>query len=248
MDLRNHIRVWWRWKSIIGVGLTLAVILAILASFSVGGGGIHWRSPAVYTSTSRLLVTQPGFPWGRATLPGTQPGAVTTRSSQDFASPDRFANLATIYAYLAQSAQVNSLIRPHPLADQITVTPQFMGSGTPLPLMTVDTKGPTPLAAQRLNLATIRATTEYLNKESDASAVPAGQRVQLDVLNPPHLGALTGGRSPMLSAVAFILALVGTLALVYILENLYPTSGVVKSLEELAVVSTERKRARARAS
>jgi hypothetical protein len=251
MDLRNHFRVWWRWKLIIGVGGTLALLLAILASFTPafegGAPTLKWRHAAVYTSNSRLLITQPGFPWGRATLPSSTPGSGTTSSStsQDFASPDRFANLATIYAYLAGSAQVQALISPHPLQDQVTVTPQFMGSGAPLPLMELSTKGGSPVAAQAVNRATIKAITEYLNKESDASSVPSSQRVQLQVLNPPPLGALTGGRSPILSAVALILALVGTFMLVYILENLYPTSGVIRKLEELTVVPSEPQRPRA---
>jgi hypothetical protein len=231
MDLRNHLRVWWRWRRLLSLGLLLAVALGTLASFKPVLNGItpdiQWRKEAVYTSNARLFVTQRGFPWGRATLPGTQPGAAALpKGSLDFAAPDRFANLAIVYAYIAQSEQVRALIGPGTLADQIVVTPQFLNTGDPLPLLTLETKGKTPVAAQALNIATIKALREYLDREANQNAVPADQRVQVQVLNPPPLGAISDGRSPILSAVALVLMLVLTFTAVYILENLFPTVGV----------------------
>jgi hypothetical protein len=130
------------------------------------------------------------------------------------------------------------------LQDQVTVNPQFMGSGEALPLIEIVTKGNSPVRAQAINRATIKALTDYLNKESDASSVPQDQRVVLQVLNQPPLGVLSGGRSPILSAVALILAMVLTLVIVYLLENLYPTPAVIRSVDELVPPASERIRAR----
>jgi hypothetical protein len=244
MDLRNHLRVWWRWRRLLCLGLLLAVAFGTLASFKPVLKGItpdiQWRKQAVYTSNSRLFVTQRGFPWGRATLPGTQTGSAVPKGSLDFAAPDRFANLAIVYSYIAQSEQVRALIGPATLADQIVVTPQFLNTGDPLPLLTLETKGSSPVGAKALNIATIKALREYLDREANQNSVPADQRVQVQVLNPPPLGAISDGRSPILSAVAFVLMLVLTFTTGYILENLFPTSGVrLREYEDVPAMTPE---------
>jgi hypothetical protein len=227
MDLRHHIRVLWRWKAILVGGTTLACIVAILASFTLSfsdGVDVKWRSEAAYTSTSRVFVTQQGFPWGRVTLPGTVPGAPVEKdeSSRVFAAPDRFSNLAIVYSYLAQSAQVSALMAPQPLGEQIVVTPAYTNSGDALPLLEITTTADHPLKSQALNNAVVKGLGDYLDAENNDAKVAAADRVTLQLLNPPGPGLLTAGRSPTLSAVAFILVMVGTLALVYILENLLP--------------------------
>jgi hypothetical protein len=229
MDLEHHIRVWWRWRALLAAGLLLAITLAVLVTFKPtlsGGPGLEWRSSPTYTSTSRLFVTQPGFPWGRATLPGLAPGGVADPSvkGETFATPDRFANLALVYAYIAQSDLIRKLISPQPLLDQITVsTPSIPGSSDPLPLLEIASKATTARDAQKLNDGAIEALRRYLNDELDANEVKAQDRVELQVLNPPRAGTLTGGRSMTLSFVAFLLAMVATLVLVYVLESMRPS-------------------------
>jgi hypothetical protein len=226
MDLEHHIRVWWRWRALLGAGLLLAVTVAVLVTFKPtfsGGPDLKWRGSATYTSTSRLFVTQPGFPWGRATLPGLAPGGVADPAvkGESFATPDRFANLALVYSYIAQSDLIRKLISPEPLVDQITVsTPSIPGSSDPLPLLEIAAKATEPRDAQRLNEGAIEALRGYLNTELDANSVKAQDRVQLQVLNPPLAGELTGGRSMTLSFVAFLLEIVAALFLVYVLETL----------------------------
>jgi hypothetical protein len=231
MDLRHHVRVWWRWKPLLIVGFLLAVLLGILATFKPSGSGLKWRTEAVYSTKSRLFVTQPGFPWGRVTLPGAvngQQSAAPTPQDKangvDFADPARFSNLAIVYAYLAQSDQVRELIRPLPKPGQINVVWQATGSGDALPLLELTSKANTAEGAKVLNTKAIKAMKGYLSSQLDASNVPAGQRVEIQVLNPPQVGKLESGRTPTLSVVAFVLIMVGTLLLLYVLENLYPTA------------------------
>jgi hypothetical protein len=229
MDLRHHIRVWWRFRAVVLGGLGLAIVVAVLASFKLGfanGLDVQWRSQAVYTSTSRLFVTQPGFPWGRVTLPGTVPGEPVPDSERTrvFATPDRFSNLAIVYSYIAQSDQVRKLIASRPVADQIQVTPAYTAGGEALPLLEVATLATHPIAAQQLNDAVVEGLREYLANELNAADVPAAERVSLQVLNPPEVGVLTSGRTPTLSAVAFVLIAIATFALIYVLENLSRTA------------------------
>jgi hypothetical protein len=221
MDLEHHIRVWWRWRVLLGAGLILAVVVAILVTFKPTFVGVQWRSDPVYTSTSRLFVTQPGFPWGRATLPGAAPGGIEDPNvkGESFATPDRFSNLALVYSYIAQSDLIRRLISPEPLTDQITVsTPAVPGSSDPLPLLEITANAQDPRDAQTLNKGAIEALKGYLNRELDNNEVDAQDRIVLEVLNPPEKGELTGGRSLTLSAVAFILVMIATLVLVYVLE------------------------------
>lgn len=221
MDLEHHFRVWWRWRALLGAGLLLAVTVAVLVTFKPSVIGLQWRSEPVYTSTSRLFVTQPGFPWGRATLPGAVAGIQDPNiKGESFATPDRFANLALVYSYIAQSDLIRGLVSPEPLTDQITVsTPSIPGSSDPLPLLEITAKADDAKLAQRLNEGSIEALKDYLNTELDDNKVDAQDRIELQVLNPPKAGELTGGRSLTLSAVAFILVMVATLVLVYVLEN-----------------------------
>ena len=243
MDLRHHIRVWFRWKLILIVGFVLAVVLGVFASFQPSTSGkLKWRAEAVYTTKSRLLITQTGFPWGRATLPGSgvvAPDPDSGAVASQFADPSRFSNLAIIYAYIGQSDQVRALIRPLPKPDQISVVWQATGSGDALPLIEITAKGNTAAGAQGLNFKAIDALRGYLREQMDANEVPKKQRVIIQVLNPPLIGKLESGRTPTLSLVAFVLIMVGTLLLVYILENIFPTPVPGKARTALEAIDPE---------
>jgi hypothetical protein len=152
------------------------------------------------------------------------PAPTTSKDQEVFATPDRFSNLALVYAYIAQSDLIRKLIPPpRPLEDQIQViTPSIPGSSDPLPLIEITTEATGATGAQALNNAVIKALRNYLNRELDANDVKASDRVTLQVLNPPQPGKLTAGRSPTLSLVAFILVMIAALVLVYVLESNRP--------------------------
>ena len=97
MDIMHHVRIVWRWRRIALAGCLLAGVLAILVSFKPSTSGLEWRSQATYMSSSRLFVTQPGFPWGRATLPTADAAVPVSPDSEklkSFAPPSRFNELA----------------------------------------------------------------------------------------------------------------------------------------------------------
>jgi hypothetical protein len=227
MDIRYHLRILWRWRVILFGGLVLATLLAFLVTFKPTLGGAEWRSQATFKSTSRVMVTQPGFPLGRATLPGsdpTQPAPQPGVELNTFAPSERFSELAVIYSFVAQSDQVRELIRPEPLRKQISVVNiPSPATGDPLPLLEVATTANSREAARVLNNAVIRSLREYLERNVRRSGVPTDQSVELQVLNPPEPGKLAGGRSLTLPVIVWFLAMAAALVAVYLLENLYPT-------------------------
>jgi hypothetical protein len=239
MDLRRHIQVLWRFKAIVVGGVVVGVIMAILASFSVsfsGGPKLKWRSDQTYGSVSTLFVTQTGFPWGRVTLPDasllppgvdpttgttTDQSSTTTKDRREYAAPERFSDLAVVYAYLARSDQVRALMQPEAGPDQIVITPvQNPSTGAGLPLLLIETHAHSQERAQKINVASVEALRSYLREEQDSADIPDGARVRIQVLNPPTPAGVTEGRTYMGSLVALILAIAGAVALAYLLENL----------------------------
>src|SRR3954465_8672900 len=97
MNLERHLQVLWRYRLITALGLLFGIALALLAAFKVGPGGLERRGSEQWTSTSNVMVTQKGFPWGRVTLPnsaavgqaaGTDPSAsATPQSGEDSRIP-----------------------------------------------------------------------------------------------------------------------------------------------------------------
>lgn len=231
MNLRRHLLVLRRYRWLVLAGALLGVALAILAVFRVSPDGLQWRSSQTWTSTSTLYVTQRGFPDGRVVLadpqpvdPSTAPATTRPSGSEQFADPARFANLAIVYTYFAQSAEVRRLIAPGLSASQLSVTPApaAMNSSQTLPVLSLATRATTPREATRLNAAAIVALRGYLARQQRTNHVPLDNRVRVDVLNPPSAAKLETGHSITPAFVAFVLALAGALALAYCLDNLYP--------------------------
>jgi len=233
MDLNRHLTVLRRWRliAIAGLGIALALSFAVALKVSFDGGlKVGWRSKPTYQSTSRLFVTQVGFPWGRvvlptAAVPGAAPAQPTTRGDKtQYASPERFADLAVVYSYLANSEQVRALMRPQPEPDKISVIPVLNpGTGTGLPLLEVQTRAEDATVATRLNASAVGALARFLDAQQKANRISAKERVQIQVLNPPSPAKIVKGR-PLIGAVlTFLLAIGGTIGLIYILENFAAT-------------------------
>jgi hypothetical protein len=234
MNLERHLRVLWRYKLVVAVGCIIAIALAILASFQVGPGGIERRGTQTWSSTSQVLVTQKGFPWGRVTLPAatTQPGAdagaATTNNGTDgkdhiqYADPNRFVNLALLYSVISYSDQVRSKLPGHPRPDQIQamlLDPTNSGQSY-LPIISLTTTATTPKQAMSLNDAVFGGLRDELASQQKANNIADTERVLLSQLSKPANPVLVQGYSLTSSMLAFILCIVATLAIVHILEGL----------------------------
>jgi hypothetical protein len=235
MNLERHLRVLWRYKIVVAVGCIIAIALAVFASFQMGSGGLQRRGTETWSSTSQVLVTQKGFPWGRVTLPaattqaagGTGTPAATNDGTdgQDhiqYADPNRFVNLALLYSVISYSDQVRNKLPGHPRADQIQamlLDPTNSGQSY-LPIISLTTSATTPDAAVKLNNAVFGGLRDELSGQQKAANIKDSERVLLSQLSKPAKPALVQGYSMTSSLLAFILCIVSTLALVHILEGL----------------------------
>jgi hypothetical protein len=231
VELERHLGVFWRHRRLLGIAAFLGLVLAFVAAFKVPE--MKRRGETVYSSTSTIMVTQAGFPWGRVVLPGSAdvPGATdapTTGDSSsksdnqiDFADPGRFSNLATVYSILAHSDEIRLRLKQKVTPEQITAAPlDVNGRGDQfLPMIDITTTDKTAAAAFDLNSATIKALNNYLVEQMDSNDVPRRQRVELTTINKPTPPILVEGPSFAPPMLAFLLAIIAGISVCYILEN-----------------------------
>jgi hypothetical protein len=231
VELERHLGVFWRHRRLLGIAALLGLVLAFVAAFKVPE--MKRRGDTIYSSSSTVMVTQPGFPWGRVVLPGsasvpestdtptTEESASKSDNQIDFADPSRFSNLATVYTILAQSDAIRSRLKQKVKPGQITAAPlDVNGRGDQfLPMVNITTTGKTAGAAFDLNSATIKALNDYLVEQMDASDVPRRQRVELTTINKPSGPILVEGPSFAPPMLAFLLAMIAGISVCYILEN-----------------------------
>lgn len=226
MNLARHAAVLWRYRVVTAACLLLGVVLAIAASYKITTHGVVARGTSTFSSTSEVLVTQPGFPEGRVVLPVAPTGQGTEQKEVDpsrleFADPNRFMALADLYTKLIVSDDVRSRIPGRPKQAQITASPLPAVSGAPiLPIIQLTTTAPTATAATQLNRNAVQALRGLLKERQSRNDISPAQSVQISVLNAPGKGVLASGPSKMGSILAFLLCLVGAIAVTHLLENL----------------------------
>ncbi len=72
MDLALYGRVLWRFKWLVLLGLLLALALTVFSVAKVDGKGhLQYRKQEVWQGEADVLLTQGGFPEGRALFPGS---------------------------------------------------------------------------------------------------------------------------------------------------------------------------------
>lgn len=224
MDLLNHLQVMARWKRVIIAGILVGVLIALAFTFRVsfdGGVKVGYRQAEEWKATSTLFVTQPGFPWGRTTLPSIDPNQTTAqqRSDQSFADPSRLSVLAVIYAFLAPSQPVDQIGGAAPPGTTVTAREISTPNGNPLPLLVIETTAPTSIQAKALNRERTLAMLRYLRDQQNQNEVPRGQRVQLKLLKGPE-AAKVSSHGAMLAIAMVFLAALASLGAAYLFENL----------------------------
>jgi hypothetical protein len=227
MNLARHAAVLWRFRRVTAAGLLIGLALAVYASYQISPSGLKPRGTSTYTSQSQLFVTQPGFPEGRSVLPTTPALGVGTEEPEvdpdrlEFADPNRFLALADLYTKLIVSDEVLSRIPERPSPTQITASPLPGVSGAPiLPIIQLDTVAGSPEAAQQLNSNTAKALRDLLEERQRRNDITPAKSVQITTLKAPTPGALLSGPSRTASILAFLLCIIGTIAVTHLLENL----------------------------
>jgi hypothetical protein len=237
VDLERYIRVLWRFRLLVAIGLVLASALALLSFVRVdisGSPRLSYRTSEQWGSSGSLLITQPRFPEGRSVfeqaVPPLSRDKIQTFAPQ-FADPNRFATLATLYAELATSDAVRAtILRDGPVNGVVEATPVTLTNGTPLPLLTVGAIASTPIEALALARRAIRAFREHVESEQRRSGIPVDQRVIIDVVNQPSEATLLRSRSKTLPILVFLTVLLAFVGAAFVLENLRPRIAPVSSV------------------
>ena len=194
MDLRTHVTVLRRFRWLIAASIGLGTILAAVAllQFNFSGGPyVQFREKVIWSSTSTLYVTQPGFPEGRILAGGeAEPAVSTTGESkgQRFGDAQRFSALAITYSYLLMSDEVRRTIGPLPEGAELLNTAVSEGTGSNkevLPLISIDGRAKDPAVAQEINRKAIKALTDFVSTRQEKNAIPKRERVQITVITPP---------------------------------------------------------------
>jgi hypothetical protein len=255
VDITQHLAVLGRWRKVILASVFLGLILAALFTIKVPpkDGKLDWRRPEKWQSTSRILVTQSGFPWGRTTLPGgatagadlSDPVAAAAAkkadpSAPDYADPSRLSLLAIIYSFISQSNTINDIggqkLPPGGTVSAIPLENQRAGA---LPLIELTTTGYSRQSSDALNNERTKALAAYLQNQQDVNEVPVGQRVRLAVLNRPE-AKMVSSHGLVLGLAMVFLTLSAGIAASYVLESLRLSreSGVSAASGELVTHPT----------
>ena len=177
-----------------------------------------------WQATTRLFVTQQGFPWGRTVLPGdpTPVPPTSTSSGLQFADPTRLAGLAVYYAELINGDLIQRQIRKSvPPGTVLSATPVTdPATNSPLALIDVMSVAHTPAQAARVSRAGANLFRSYIAHQQASAGIPLKQRVLLQVVSTK--ATLIAGRKKTLAIVAFLAVLIATIALTFVLENLRP--------------------------
>ena len=224
MDLGLFLRVLWRFKAIVLLGLSLAFALAFLAFVKVdfgNGFAMTYRENEQWESLSTLFVSDPNFVLG-GTGDATGPGDAEAAA----AAAQRMLALTALYMQLATSDPVLRLMaREAPidgLVQTFPITSTGDSRGDPLPMMTFSAISYSPERAHRLAGRHIEAFRRYIRQQQDAQGVPPASRVKVEVVRQPQAPQLLVPRKKTRPIIVFLTVAIATFGLAFILENLRP--------------------------
>lgn len=222
MDFRLYTRVLWRFRLLVAAGTLVALLLAGLSVFKLENGGLAYRQSELWSHTTRLGVTQSGFPWGR--LLAENAGERPRSADIPITDPNRLNTLAVLYAELATSDAVRGLLLADgPLGGKITATPVVVGENrVMLPLVDVTAVATSPGRARRLAVRAATALQTYIAEEQRANGVPRADRVVVEAVTTSKPPRIFQPRSTTLPMVILLAVLFATVATAFLLENIRP--------------------------
>jgi hypothetical protein len=210
-----------------GVALTLA--LAFLSYVRVSVDGISYRKPVVWSNSSTVVLTQSGRPELRSVLPVTKASGVPT-----LAATDRFVGLVELYAAMATSDEVVTLMRERGLLSDedlkggslpFNASPVKSSLDTPylnggiLPAIAISGRGESPAAATRLTTGATKAFLDVLTRRQENAKIPRNARVEVNVLKRSGEPVLAEPRSKTLPLLIFFGGLIATVAAAFARDN-----------------------------
>ncbi|MEX0801335.1 MAG: hypothetical protein WD379_08970 [Dehalococcoidia bacterium] len=216
MDLQLYLRVLWRFRLIVLLGLVLAFALAFLSyvrvSFDDGAPTFSYRDAQLWRSRATLWATRRDFAAGELIL------------EDETQLTGSFGGLASLYTTLVTSDEVLEILRKDgPVNGFVEVkTAVALDKRSPLPFIAIEAFSPSPRDAVSLAGREINAILEYHERQLDEAEVPPNRRIVLKVLASPRPPELVADRSFTRPAVVFVTALIAVIGFVFILENLRP--------------------------
>lgn len=245
MDLQLILRVIWRFKLVVGIGVVLAFLLAFLSYYKVAPGGdpmLEPRQSESWESLSTIFVTSRGFPWGSTgeVLPADGDGtdgtagdkAATTRTGPD---PVHLVGLASLYIRLATSDPViKEVEKSGPIVGGLQAFPvssDDSGRGTQLPMLTLSAQSTSPAAAEQLAARHLKAFVGYIEREQARAGIPPEERVVLQTVRKPQEAELLVARKKTRPVIVLVAVLIVVLGLAFALENLRPRVRVLPAQE-----------------
>jgi capsular polysaccharide biosynthesis protein len=221
VDIRLYIAVIRRHPTALVAGIIATILVTFLATFTIGSNGVEYRTLPTWQSTTSLLVSQPGFPIGSA---GTSPNF----------DPARIEYLAGLYVQLAQSDAVrqavvgnNGSVTNGKLSiDHGRITGSYtaqqvlsVDGQSSLPIITIAAQSSTRADAMEIAQRATTALTNFIVQRSQTAGISPKERVQITVLAGSGNTERVKGHSKVLPLLALILGILGTLAVIFFLEN-----------------------------
>ena len=238
MNIRLYMQVLKNHWLLLTVGCLVAILLtaATAVSVSVSPFKLSWKLKPTYGVSSIMLVTQPGFPVGRANIVVAN-GAPTTAANaiiSQYADPSRYDYLAGLYAQLATSglivnpvlgktgSQQNGLLYlDHgKTVGSFTATQlSSAAAATTLPFVEIDAQANSIPQAEEIGTKVTDSLIHYVNSSESAAGITGAQRVVMDVVQQPNLPHEVKGRGIVLPLAVFVLCIFAFVALAFLLEN-----------------------------
>jgi hypothetical protein len=225
----------WRFRVIVAIGFVLACVLALSSyarvSFKGGSPRLSYRQSETWGATTTLFLTQPGFPYGYTILPYAEAGktvpggAAGTQPVPLYATPATFAQVAVYYAPFAQSDAFRALLRSRTPIRGIVQAQSVQQTGsynTPLPYINMTAYAANAGDAKTLANTAGTAFRDYIVGLQNANKIPAGKRVDIQVISRAHRALLSAGRRKTTPIVVFLTVLLAAIGLAFVLENLRP--------------------------
>ena len=238
MDLNLYVRVLWRFKLIVALGLLLAFTLAFLSYATVRFDGVpptvEYRQSEQWESLATVGVTSRSFDPGSVLTPETRgilappdaaggSGSQTNVDPADLTSFPRLNEITVQAMRLATSDAVMDLMEKDggPIAGVLQTFPVTSGDSL-VPYITFSAIATSSEVAVSLNSRHVAAFTKFFREQQAAAGIPADERVVIASINAPRNAVLLEPRKKTRPIIIFLTVMTAVLGLCFVLENLRP--------------------------
>lgn len=239
MDLVTYWQVVQRRRKLMLCGLGVTFVLVLVTLVRVTPSGVSLRSPAVFSGTSTLFVTQKGFPWGRSS---GNPRSV---------DPSRMEYLADLYADIAMSNvvlgrverrwgklpdadtyEVGAVARGRRLPQQEPGLPTAAPDSRSLPLIEVVGFSPSRGRAVALANHVAVALRAYVEDRQQVNKIPPRARILLPSVTQADRAKVVKGVQLTAPIMIALLGVIGTLFIAFTADNLERQRRLAEALSD----------------